>query len=429
MSMTLNIFVLHALGNRMARARKTSIDRAYCWKHYAPQHHYYYHDINAPVSDQLRNSRFHVVIFDTTALCIRYYRPKELFLREKERYSFIAEWDAVKIAFPQDDYDHSAILDRWLDDYRFDLVYSVVWDHRMLFYPRTSHRAEILPALTGYVDDNDVHRLGSFAKSFEKRPIDIGYRAKFLPAQFGSYGQIKGLLARHMQRVIAGYGHKTDISTDPDDVLVGDEWLRFLGDCKFSLGSEGGSSVWDPEGEITDKVNAYAKQNPGAGFSEIAENCFPGEDRRYVFSAISPRLFEAAMARCGQILVKGSYLNVLEAGRHFVPIDEECQDIDGVLRALRDVTATKKMIDECFDILIASRRFRYSQHVADVLEVAANLAAKRHIQGSSPAEIARLAYGSKKLFHEPLSVVIEGIRRVVPKPVKSAVRSFRVGGR
>jgi hypothetical protein len=429
MSTSLNIFVLHALGKGMSRARKTSIDHACCWKRYAPHHNYYYHDINAPVSDRLRNSCFHIVIFDTTALCIRYYRPKELFLREKKRYSFIAEWDAVKVAFPQDDYDHSAILDRWLDDYRFDLVYSVVWDHRMLLYPRTIRRAQILPALTGYVDDNDIHRTGSFASRFEQRPIDMGYRAKFLPAQFGSYGQIKGLLAGRMQRAVAGYGYKTDIATDPDNVLLGDEWLRFLGNCKLCLGSEGGSSVWDPEGEITDRVNAYAKQNPNADFPQIAQNCFPGEDRKYVFSAISPRLFEAALARCGQILVNGPYLNVLEPGTHFVAIDEECQNIEDVLRAFRDVTATKKMIDECFDALIASRRFRYSRHVADVLELAERLAVERRIQGSPPAEIARLEYESKKLLDEPLMTWMENIRHVAPKPLKSVVRSLRFWGR
>src|SRR5262249_44827265 len=156
--------------------------------------------------------------------------------------------------------------------------------------------------------------------------------------------------------------------------------------------------------------------------SEIAENCFPGEDRKYVFSAISPRLFEAATARCAQILVRGAYLHLLEPGTHYVAIDEDCKNIEDVLRAFRDWSVTKKMIDECFDILIASHRFRYSQHVADVLEIAENLVAKRRIRGSPPAEIARLAYQSKNIMRAPRTAWLGNIQRVLPRPLKSIAR-------
>ncbi len=101
--MKLNILVLHAMGD-FSSARKTSKDHALCFQRYAPTHNYVYHDVNAPVTTAVQKIRFHAIILDTTALCIRYYRPRDLFLTEKERYRFLANADAIRVAFPQDNY-------------------------------------------------------------------------------------------------------------------------------------------------------------------------------------------------------------------------------------------------------------------------------------------------------------------------------------
>ena len=391
--MTLNIFVLHSLGAELSRTRKTrktSIDRALCFQRYSPQHQFYYHDIREPVSEDLKNIRFHAVIFDTLALCARWYRPRDRFQEIKDRLSFIADWDAVKIAFPQDDYDHSELLDDWLADYRFDVVYSVVWDHRQLLYPRMSKQAAILPALTGYVNDEDVAANGRYAKPFRDRQIAIGYRVKYLPAQFGSFGQMKGLLADRMKQVTKGEGIRADISTDPKDVLLGDHWLRFLGDCQFCLGSEGGSSIWDPRGEVFDRVAAFVERNPQAGYAEIEASCFPGLDRQHVFSAVSPRLFEAAMVRSGQILIEAPYLGVLEPWVHYLPIDETCETASEILASTRDQLAMERMIDACHETLIAGHDFRYSTHVQHVMQRVSDLVVQKRVQGAPSEEFARM---------------------------------------
>jgi glycosyltransferase involved in cell wall biosynthesis len=387
---TLNVFVLHGLGAYRSGVQKTIRDHALSFRRYAPRHRYYYHDIRDPVSEALKDVRFQVVLFDTTALNIRTYRPRGLFLAEKERYRFVAEWDAVKIAFPQDDYDHSAVLDDWLADYRFDVVYSVVWEHRDLLYPRMSGQGVILPALTGYVDDADIPTMAGRAGPLRTRPIDIGYRARFLPAQFGSYGQRKGLLAERMERAVQGQGLVTDLSTAPDRVFYGEDWYRFLGACKFTLGSEGGSSLWDPHGEVTDRVAAYTRDHPGASFHEVEAACFPGLDRQRVFSAVSPRLFEAAMMRCGQILLEAPYLGVLEPGRHYLPLDDACERAPEVIRRMKDRAAVERMVEACYGELIGGPRFRYSTFVAEVLRRAEDGVARKRVTGSSAMEFRRL---------------------------------------
>lgn len=387
--MKLNVLVLHAMGD-FSSARKTSKDHALCFRRYAPMHNYLYHDVSAPVTTALRQIQFHVVILDTTALCIRYYRPRELFLAEKERYRFLGESDAVRVAFPQDDYDHSELLDQWLDEYRVDLVYSVVWPHRALLYPRMMRRGELLEALTGYVNDDDIDRIPSFAKPFAERRIDIGYRARFLPAQFGRFGQLKGQIAEVITKATADENLTLDVSTRLDQVFLGEEWLRFLGDCRWCLGAEGGSSLWDPDGRIADRVAAFVAREPDASFDETEAACFPGLDGRYVFSAVSPRLFEAALAQCAQILVRAPYLGVLRPGDHYLPFDARPDVLRDILREVRNPDTATRVAEATYDALIATPTFRYSHHVAGVIDRVTALVARRHVPGSSESVFQRL---------------------------------------
>ncbi len=380
------MLILHAIGD-FARARKTSVDHALCFSRYVPEHNYLYHDVNWPVTDALRRIRFHAIILDTTVLCIRYYRPRELFYEEKERYRFLSESDAVRIAFPQDDYDHSEVLDAWLSEYRTDVVYSVVWDHRELLYPKMMRQGEILPTLTGYVNDQDVARAATFAKPFAVREIDVGYRAKFLPANFGRYGQLKGLIAERVRTAAVARGLAVDISTSLNDVILGDAWLAFLGNCRWSPGSEGGSSVWDPDGAIRDKVRAFVTEAPHASFEEIEAACFPGQDGRYLFSAVSPRLFELALARAGQLLAPGRYLGVLRPGEHYLPLDETS---DEMFRQMRDMRTATRLIEACYESLIATMEFRYSQHAPRVMEKIEEFVCRRRVTGSSSLQFRRL---------------------------------------
>lgn len=396
--MALNILVIHALDSDPSCARKTVVDNARCFERYAPENRFYYHDVADPVSGALQDIRFHAVIMDTSAASFRVRRPRHKFLFDKARYSFIAKWDAVKIAFPQDEYDHSELLDDWLADYGFDLVYSVVWEHRDLLYPRMSACGTILPTLTAFVNDADIGDFSALVKPLHERSIDIGYRARFLPAQYGSYGQIKGLMAGRVLQAVNGDDLATDISTDPEDVLLGDDWLRFMSDCRYCLGSQGGVSLWDPRGELRDRVEAFLRQQPAASFEEIEAACFPGQDRRWIFSAVSPRLFEAAMMKCGQILIEAPYLEGLEPWRHYLPLDENCESMPEILGRMRHRGDMQRMIDGCYQELIETPRFRYRTHVAAVMHRIADLVARKRIQGSSKEEFERLVARHREIL-------------------------------
>jgi hypothetical protein len=422
----LNVLVIHDLGD-LSRARRTSVLHATFLQRYQPQHNYLFHDCRDPVTPALRAIRFHAVLFDVTFLCWRWVRPRARFEQLRERYAYLAETDAVRAAFPQDEYDEGETLDAWLADYRTDLVYTVLPGAEELVFPRTRRRAKIFPALTGYVEDADIPAVSRWAAPFAARQTDVFYRARNLPAYFGSHGQLKARLGIRCQEAARALGERgrplrLDVYTRPEDTLLGEDWLRALGGARYTLGSEGGSSVWDPRGEIRDRCDQYLREQPQASFEEVVQRCLPGEDRQQAFSAISPRLFEAALTRTGQLLVEAPYLGALQPQTHYLALAPDLSNLQEVLEASRDDRGAEARIEATYAALVEPDTFRYSRHAKEVMAELGSRA--RGVRGSSPSTFEALKATHRLLVreHRARLDLERRARRLVPAPLKQALR-------
>src|SRR5829696_1250703 len=139
----------------------------------------------------LRHLRFDAVVLHTTLLAMRW---NVWFEQWKRRLEWLADVDALKVAFPQDEYNHAHVLDDWLADLGVDVVFSIYGDEqRDLLYPRLAGVARFEQALTGYVDERDVARQAAAVRPHDRRPLDLAYRAQALTPRFGRLGQLKHL--------------------------------------------------------------------------------------------------------------------------------------------------------------------------------------------------------------------------------------------
>ncbi len=428
----LKIGVFHALGD-FSNVRKTSLNHCKYLERYQPDHDYFYHHIGDPVTPALTRMRFDAILFDVTFLCYRWVRPRTRFDEIYGQYQFLAKQDAVKLAFPQDEYDHGAVLDEWLEGYGVDVVYSVVWDAWDLMFPRTQRRAELLRGLTGYVDDADVEAMGKGARPFGERPIDVSYRARDLPPNFGRHGQLKAKLGERFGARAQGRGLALDLSNRLEDVILGDDWLRFLGSSKYVLGCEGGSSLWDPHGEMQDAVRAYVQAHPQAPYEEVEAACFAGQNREPPFSAISPRLFEVAAARAAQILVRAPYLGRLRPGEHYLSLEPDLSNVDEVVDQLGDAAHAQRMIEACHAELIAPDTYRYSRHAAEVMgKIEAHMAKKglraradstfASLASEHAAAVTRARANPVKPTPSLRARVERRVRKALPKELKQALK-------
>jgi glycosyltransferase involved in cell wall biosynthesis len=349
--------------------RRSTFNQSFCLPKYVQNNEFILHHFRHPITEQIRSRDIDAIILDTTFLCYRWLRPRSEYRQIREKYGFIADLPALKFAFPQDDYDHSAILDEWLDAWQVQTVFSPLAKFQKILYPRFREKGEILPCLSGYVDDVDLLMLEDYRRPFEERTIDVGYRARELPPLFGRLGRLKSEIGRRfLQHAGDQHGLRFDISTRPQDALYGADWIRFLGNCRFFLGSPSGSSLLDPHGAIKDAYIAYNAEHPFASFAQVEAACFPRQDNIYSMAALGPRNFEAAASRVCQILIEDPCWAPMEPDVHYISIQPDFSNIDQVLKRIHDRNATQSMIDACYDLLIRSGTYSYRRFSEQIMD-------------------------------------------------------------
>ena len=359
----LNILVLHRLGD-------PSLAPAFLQQHvfsmaqHTP-HQILFHDTSLDLPQWVKDTAFDAIVLDVTFLCAR-WAPGDFFQRQLQAYEFVKYSDAVKIACPQDEYDCHALLDNWMVDWKVDTVFSVISSFRDILYPRYSQTGSIRLAYTGYISDA---LMAQKVKPFEDRTIDLGYRARKLPPYFGRIGETKTSIGVAVQALAAGTDLHADIALGSGGTLVGQQWLDFINNSKFTLGSNSGSSLLDPVGAIQRKVRAYLRARPGATFDEVEAHCFAGLDGRYAFTAISPRVMEAAVLESAQIMVDGHYSGLLRPDEHYIPIRADASNFDEVRRKMADVSAVARMRRVCKEALLDVPALRADYRAKEISKV------------------------------------------------------------
>jgi hypothetical protein len=260
----------------------------------------------------------------------------------------IKQFPGVKIAFVQDDY---RFIDQTVDamrDLGVNVLFGLAPDNIIDdVYPPSRLEGVIRETvLTGYVPE---HLTKMTVPPFSERKIDIGYRARKLPAWLGALGQQKWIIADVFKERAGQYNLKCDISTNEYDRIYGRDWIDFVANCKSMIGSESGSSVCDFTGEIQKRVEQHERAFPGTPFDVLRDLYFKDEDGRLPMNVISPRCFEAAALRTLMILYDGKYSNRLVPWRHYVPLRLDHSNFDEVVGVLQNPERAQGIIDTAFN--------------------------------------------------------------------------------
>lgn len=430
----MKILLLHNHANP-SRLRRTSFNHAFACLKYAPWHSYDVVCHGRPVRDDIRKASYDLILMDTSFLWFRWMKPRALYAEEySSSYDFIAASSAVKIAFPQDDYDHSAILDEWLERWKVDIVYSSCAQHADVLYPRTRRHAEIRNALTGYVDDADIELAGRVAKPLAARSIDIGYRAADLPPQFGRFGRQKADIARFALSGLRDSGLRLDISTEPGSMIQGDGWFDFLGNCRFTLGCESGSSIQDPYGRIGDCATIYRERHPTSSFEEVERHCFPGQDglvfpEHRVFSTISPRIFEAGLGGTAQILIEGAYEGILDPWTHYVPVDPTLSKAAELVDIVRDNERAERMAAACRERILGLPKLTYRNLVSEIFDEAQKSRPAPGASRAEPVAPPQDARTTGELHDAAWRAYVASVERPLPADARAGAPQGRIAGK
>ncbi len=309
------------------------------------------------------------VVLHTILLCAR-WGGSELFQSVKQKVQWVRSLECAKIALPQDDYDHSEVLDEWLSELGITSIFTIFDEqHRELLYPRMSQKARFHGCFTGYIDEQTAARQATKILPMAERPHDIVYRASRLPYWFGRQGQLKHRIADVFAERAKAHGLTCDISTRAEDAIIGERWLDFLASGRTVIGCESGSSVLDRRGELRARIQSLSSAHPNASFEEISKKMPDGWDSHELVM-LSPRHLEAVITKTCQVLVEGHYSGVLRPYEHYIPLRRDFSNVDEVLEQVRDTDLLRRVAERAYCDIFLSGRYtlaRFAQEIESAI--------------------------------------------------------------
>jgi hypothetical protein len=201
-------------------------------------------------------------------------------------------------------------------------------------------------------------------RAYQDRPIDVGYRARKVPAWLGELGREKYEIGRIFRDDVADDGLALDISFREEDRLYGDRWIDFVCDCKAMLGVESGASVFDFTGGIQRSVESHARRNPGVDFQTLKELYFGDKEGKIALNQISPRCFEAAALRTLLVMYEGDYSGRMQPWRHYVPLKKDHSNHEEVVALLKDPKRATEIIETAYREVACNPDNTFSAFVA-----------------------------------------------------------------
>ena len=348
--------------------RATISDHLFSFQRYTPYRIFYLNLALRRIPSHLLKVPFDLIIFHTTFLSVRAWAPLN-FCQLTEGIKPLKQIDGVKIALPQDEFLNTDLLCDFINEFDIRYIFSVMpHSEWKTIYQKIDHsKTKIFRVLTGYLDERTVARINRLAENKTRRTIDISYRAWEGAPWLGRHGRLKGQIATVFQENAPRKRLRTDISTEEENVLLGDDWYEFLLKSKYTLGVEGGASILDRDGTIKEKTEAYLKDCPQASFEEVEANCFRGLDGSSRLIAISPRHLEACATRTCQVLVEGEFNGILKPGIHYIQLKSDFSNLNEVLEIIKKDTLRAEITEKAYRDIVCSKLYTYRKFVEFVL--------------------------------------------------------------
>jgi hypothetical protein len=352
--------------------RSSQRDHLWSFKNYSSGHSCFYLNLAfGGFPSYLKFVNFDLIIFDWTFVGTRVDRAH--FKKTIKLISRLKEINAVKVCLPQDEFTSMDILCDFINDFNIRYVFSVAPPSEWIKIYKTvdARRVRFIQVLTGYLDEVVVNKWSDLSRnSAEKRPLDIGYRT-ISTAIWGRFNLLKTRIADVFQKEAVTRELNTDIKVGAEHFKMGDEWLRFLLDCRYTLGVEGGSHILDWDGSIHASVTELLKQTPNTTYDDLTLTCVPAEREGEInVVAISPRHLEACLTRTVQILVEGEYNGILKPNEHYIPLKADFSNLADVFERISDESGRIRIAEAAFQDIVASGKYTYRSMVQTVLDEA-----------------------------------------------------------
>lgn len=280
-------------------------------------------------------------------------KPYNYYYLSRALQQKIAEYRGTKFLFLQDEYQKVNQVQDYLYRLGFHLLFTLVQQSMVdeaYPDPRLSKLRKV-QVLTGYVSDS-MRQLVS--PPLASRTIDVAYRGRRCDYWLGSLAYEKEKIAHEFVKRTQGLGLRLDISVEESDRVYGNAWWQFLMNARAVLGTESGASIWDFDGSARKATKHFLKKHKQASFEQIYQQALKPYDGLFLYSAVSPRVFEAAAAKTPMILFPGAYSGVCKAHEHYIVLEKDFSNLGDVIVKLKDLDYLEAMAERAYQDLIVA---------------------------------------------------------------------------
>lgn len=316
-----------------------------------------------------------------------FFFPKKLLSKTKwdlviYTHSFTAPWNRKRylkklnylqkihlqaqthIAFFQDEYINTDLINLFIEKMNIDYIYSVAPESEWgKIYPKT-HKNRITQYLTGYIDDEDIEYANSILMR-TKKDISVSYRTAYPGPTMWALGELGWL-----KFAVAEFGKRLNFPSSDIEVgknfLTGKDWFKFLARSQFTLGVPSGSSILDINGSVAD---ALKKRKEFSRKDMLKFYNSQNIKQDFGLEVISPRIFEAGLFNCCQVLVEGNYNNLLIKDTHYIPISRELSNIEEVKEKMSDKEYVHRIINNFKKDIIFNTQLHYKHFMHNFFSV------------------------------------------------------------
>jgi hypothetical protein len=305
---------------------------------------------------------------------------------EREWLNYLDGSGAYKVAFFQDEYTGCRRRFSFLNNFGIDCVYTCLQPSEAAkVYGRHTAVDELVSNLPGYVSEVLVENSRRYTIPLGRRTVDVGYRGRPLLPYLGRGAMEKREIGERFGELARASGLRLDLATGEGDRLYGDDWLRFLANCRCVLGVESGASAFDLEDEVRTEYERLCAEGQDVAIEDL-RTLRRWEDVVY-YRTIGPRHFEAAAMNVCQVLFEGRYSDILQPMIHYVPLKKDYSNLDEVIGLIRDDAVCQGIAANAYRDLIESCEFSYARFVAQVDET---LHAAMSAERDEPAPAAKV---------------------------------------
>lgn len=338
-----------------------------------PVHNYLIHNASLPLPQFVKEFPFDMILINSSFLTSVFDRARLKQL--KKDYSFIKYSDAFKVALPQDDYYCCEELDGLVTEWGINLLYTICpnyWD--TLYSKYIASGGMIKLGYTGYITTEMLSRIGK-KKSAISRKYDLTYRASGKPTFPNKLATLKANIGNIFTQNIYEPNLNMDIASGQSSMISGAAWWDFVENSRCVLGSMSGSSNLIRNHDVTDRIRNYQSSFPEATDDQIIAECLPDGDADRIYEMISPRIIEAGLFSTVQLLVQGSYSNLIKPYEDFIPIkgnflegDTNISNKEELSEVLKDISLQEKIAETCKTTLLNSNQLYLSNFFQNVFD-------------------------------------------------------------